>query len=1197
MFSTFFGFELRYWLKGVMVYVFLLIISLLVVGAMSSDNVVIGGALENTYRNAPYVVQNFYAMMGILTCLMITAFVNDAASRDFAHQTSQLIFTKPLSKTSFLMGRFWGSVLIALIPMLGVSLGAILSPAMPWNDTERFCTTNWGAHFWSIVVFAIPNAIFIAAIIFAIAVWLRSTFASFIGVIVLLTFWGVTQSLIGNLDNETLSQLADPFGLAAFQIETKYWTIAERNTQAVTLFAPMMLLNRLIWVSAGLGILAIACWRFSFAERSTATKSKKSNLNNNLDSSAVTLPAVKFHYGLGAQLKQLWSQFKVDFVGTVRSPVFLVIVFAGMLDTFFSLRMVANEGFGLKALPVTYAMIDVIRGSLFVYLMAVIIFYAGVLVWKERDARLDEVYDALPHPNWLSYTAKVFSILAIVLIVLCAETSMGVINQAMAGYTRFQLGLYAKELFGITFIQLVSFTVLAFFSHIISPNKYVGYFVFISVAIANVFGWGLLDVESNMVRFGRLPSYIYSDMFRFAPYTKALAWFGSYWALFGVLLSCAGLLLWQRGRERGFFRRIGIASGRLRGNMALTTISIMAAWFAVGGWIYYNTKIVNEYDTEKQTNQLRSEYEQKFQAYANLAQPRVTRVRYDIDVYPHQRGLVFKGDQTIVNRSDEPIEKLFINVANDFDTTLEIDHASLEEEYKDLNVRIYRLEPPLARGDEADMKFTVSYFAKGFENSVSKQQIVQNGTFFNNQIAPQIGYQPNMELANKNDRKKYGLPPREMMPPLEPGNLTARANTYISNSSDWVDVETTISTSDDQIAIAPGSLVKQWDKDGRRYFQYRVDHPSLNFYAFISADYKVERRTWNGIDIEVYYHAEHEWNVEKMLRSIQKSLEYYTENFGPYPHKQARIIEFPRTSEFAQAFPGTMPYSEGIGFIADIKDKDDIDMVFYVVAHEMAHQWWAHQVVGANMLGATVLSETLAQYSALMVMEKEYGRDMMRKFLRYEMDSYLSARGRELLEEKPLREVGAQQGYVHYRKGSVVMYYLKEMIGEDKVNAALRSLMEEFAYQGPPYPTSVDLEDALREQTPEDLQYLLKDLFDKITLFENRTLETTYKQLDNGKYEVSLKVECQKLQADNEGHESPIDIDDWIEIGAFAQPETGSQYGKTLYRQRVKINKDISSFTFVVDEVPALAGVDPFSLLIDRLPADNMKKPVRVDGP
>ncbi len=200
------------------------------------------------------------------------------------------------------------------------------------------------------------------------------------------------------------------------------------------------------------------------------------------------------------------------------------------------------------------------------------------------------------------------------------------------------------------------------------------------------------------------------------------------------------------------------------------------------------------------------------------------------------------------------------------------------------------------------------------------------------------------------------------MPDLDPQDLAARGNTYISQSSDWVDVETVISTSADQIAVAPGSLLRKWETDGRRYFHYKVDHPSLNFYSFISADYEVAFRKWNDVDIEVYYHPEHKWNVDNMLRSIRRSLEYYTEHFGPYRHQQARIIEFPRVADFAQAFPGTMPYSEGIGFIADIKDEDDIDMVFYVVAHEMAHQWWAHQVIGANMQGATLLSETLAQY-------------------------------------------------------------------------------------------------------------------------------------------------------------------------------------------------------------------------------------------
>jgi aminopeptidase N len=508
-----------------------------------------------------------------------------------------------------------------------------------------------------------------------------------------------------------------------------------------------------------------------------------------------------------------------------------------------------------------------------------------------------------------------------------------------------------------------------------------------------------------------------------------------------------------------------------------------------------------------------------------------------------------------------------------------------------MELSVYAFDPPLAPGASATMSYNMAYEAVGFENSVSIEELVQNGTFFNNGIVPQIGYQAGGELSDKKDRKKHDLGEPNVMPPLEPDNLEARKNTYLSNNSDWVTIETIISTSADQIAIGPGSLQRTWEEDGRRYFHYKVDHPSVNFYSFISARYQVATQKWRDVDIEVYYHPEHGWNVENMLRSIRKSLEYYSENFGPYKHKQARIIEFPRVATFAQAFPGTMPYSEGIGFIADIEDEDDIDMVYYVVAHEMAHQWWAHQVIGANMQGATLLSETLAQYSALMVMEKEYGRDMMRKFIQYEMDNYLRSRGREMLDERPLAKVEANQGYVHYRKGSAVMYYLKEMIGEEKINTALRSLIEKFGYQGPPYPTSMDLIEALREQTPEDLHYLIDDLFHEITLFANRALSATYRKREDGKFDVTLEVECKKFQADEQGKETEVAVDDWIEIGAFAKPEKGKRYGATLYRERKKITEDNNTFTFQTDEKPDKVGIDPFALLIDRMPDDNMKRP------
>ena len=165
------------------------------------------------------------------------------------------------------------------------------------------------------------------------------------------------------------------------------------------------------------------------------------------------------------------------------------------------------------------------------------------------------------------------------------------------------------------------------------------------------------------------------------------------------------------------------------------------------------------------------------------------------------------------------------------------------------------------------------------------------------------------------------------------------------------------------------------------------------------------------------------------------------------------------------------------------------------------------------MDGSTLLSETLAQYSALMVMERELGRDMMRKFLKYEMEYYLRGRALDSCQERPLASMTRNQAYIHYRKGAVIMYQLKEMIGEEKINAALKTLLGRFQYRGPPYPTSIDLIEALRSQTPAKFEGLIDDMFHKVILYANRTLSAGYHRLENGQYQVTLVVECRKFES------------------------------------------------------------------------------------
>jgi aminopeptidase N len=259
-----------------------------------------------------------------------------------------------------------------------------------------------------------------------------------------------------------------------------------------------------------------------------------------------------------------------------------------------------------------------------------------------------------------------------------------------------------------------------------------------------------------------------------------------------------------------------------------------------------------------------------------------------------------------------------------------------------------------------------------------------------------------------------------------------------------------------------------------------------------------------------------------------------------------------------------------------------------VTAHEVAHQWWAHQVIGANVQGATMMSETLAQYSALMVMKRKFGDAKMKRFLKYELDSYLVGRATERKKELPLFR-NENQSYIYYRKGSLAMYELQDAIGEEAVNRALAAYIKKVAYQEPPYTISRELLAEYRAVTPPEYQYLIADLFEGIILYENRAVSATYREKGAGQFEVTLKVVAKKMRADEGGTQKEEAMDDWVDIGVLGADD------KPLYLKKHRVRSGESTFTIEVAEKPVRAGIDPVVKLIDRRPDDNTIAVTRAD--
>jgi len=550
----------------------------------------------------------------------------------------------------------------------------------------------------------------------------------------------------------------------------------------------------------------------------------------------------------------------------------------------------------------------------------------------------------------------------------------------------------------VTFPQVLGFALFALFIQTIVSNKFVGHTIviglFVLMPILYSFGW-----ENSLYLIGQTPTYTYSDMNGYGHFVPALFWSITYWFAIMAVLAVISIALARRGAEDSLPVR---ARQALRLAPRLAPFAIVFALIAAGAgsWYFYNAHVLNEYLDSKARRDIQADYERKFKQYENLLQPKVTAVDAAINIYPDRRSFDGNVRITLQNKTNQPIPQIHLTDQRQsvskvrFDRPFHLVSSAPRDLYS--IYALYALEKPLAPGETITLTCNVGHQTRGFRDGNEPAEFAYNGTFFDSDYVPYIGYNTNVELDDPRRRREERLPALEEM--AHRGDpVHAVNNVFFRGESDWITYHTVVSTSPDQVAIAPGYLQREWQANGRRFFEYSMGSTHiLDFFSYISARYQVRQETYHGpngeVALAVYYDPAHTYDIDDMLASSRAGLDYYQRIYSPYQFSQYRIFEFPRYRNFAQSFPNTIPYSEGIGFIGRVLKPTDIDFTYFVTAHELGHQWWAHQLIGADAEGSNMMSESLAEYSALQVMAHKYGRDLMHRYLRHELDSYLRGR-------------------------------------------------------------------------------------------------------------------------------------------------------------------------------------------------------------
>ncbi|WP_290974623.1 M1 family aminopeptidase [Flavobacterium sp.] len=1137
-------------------------------------------SFSGAYKNSPFTLTYAIGLLSLITIFSITLQVAQHFFKEYETKFDAILFSTPISKFHFLGSKFITAFVIAVSSFGMFIIGMIIGHQMSWIPKSEIGPFEVLNYLWPYFVIVIPNILLCLSILATLAWLTRSKLFIYVGglFIYLLYIAGSIFSnspLFANASPSSAKAMSlaakiDPFGLAAFLEQTRYWTSIEKNTQLLSL-SGNFLFNRIVWICVSFLLIFVSYKLFSF--RKTKTKKVKSVKigikETQLFSTAIPEQQFKTSKHNWAVFK---SNLKMDIYLVLKGIPFLLIaiLFSGILMVEISDEI--DGGIRLaENITNTALMISTIMDRLPFILILITLFYSSELLNRSENSRFEMLENTAPYSQFIVLISKLTALFMIPLLLIGISILIGIGFQIIHANAPIEAGLYLSMFYYIGFpLFLISILVIAIQTFI--KNKYLG--LAISAFIVLLFCTGIgeqLGISHPLFRFGDSFKREYFDLNGFGSYT--FPFHISMWYNFGLALMLLTLtgILWKRNST--ILKTIHRNSFNAIQKTIFAFGSILFIGF--GSFLFYKTNIEYPYLTKDDQNNWSEQYEKQFKKYANLDQPTIIAVKSKVDLFPEENRYEVKGSYELINNSEKPIDSLLLYIdRNSKLTSVEIENAKNLDDVSQFQHYWYRLEKPLQPQQKMKMSFAFTSTWSPFKGHTAFNSIIKNGSFMRiSRYFPTFGYQDSNEISSKKERTKRHLKPQ---PPLK--KLEEKSKTVY----DFINYDVVVSTSKNQTAIGIGDLIGSWEKDNRNYFHYQSNGKIPFRFAFSSAEYEIQKTNYKGISIEVYYDKRHSRNVAKLIQDLKNTLDYCQNNFGKYPYKTIRYAE---VSAFADGFaatsyPSTVFMKENFGFYSNLNNRDKEDIINQLTAHELSHEWWGNsQISPEQKEGSWILTETLAQYTELMLYEKEHGLEKALETLKIHLDLYLSSRSYE--PETPLYKTNYETPHLPYDKGMLIMHQLRMLIGEEKINLALHNFLNHYKYPNP-IPDSADLLKEIYLVTDSKLQPKLDEMFKKIITYSSKISEVESAK-KNGFYEVSFKADSKKYLENTTGVRKQIANDSTIDIGIY--DENGKLSCYTFPIQNNTIEGKIK-----IKNKPQRIVIDPYLLNIDTFIKDNEKE-------
>lgn len=1133
---------------------------------------------RNLAINSPFVVTQSLAFVSLLSVFAAGVFASSAVLRDSEHRMEEIVYGTPVTRVHFLSSRFLGAFLAASTAAAFSVAGLLVGTVMPWVDGSRVAPFDAVPYLRAFAALTLPNVLVATALLLTIAVLTRNALATYAGSVVLYVLYFVVAALTdsplmaGSRPGVSPGQLVsvlDPFGLTAFFDLTRYWTAAAKNSRQIPIEG-LLLANRLIWIGVASLLALVVYHRFSFRMRRVRRGRPLDAVV--VEPSAASPPDVRPRLPVRPSLLASYGSAARMELRVLRSaPVLLLLaVWAALAGSEIQAQIGSGE-FGTRMIPATTLVIEAVQTPLLLVGWILLTYYGAEMFWRERRHGIDAILAATPVESIAMIAAKWSGMAGLIVAIVAIAIVPGVVLQAAAGHMSFEPLLYLS-LFYFAGAPLLLFGTAVLFVQALSPGKYAGLILALALAFFTQMAPSA-GLDHRLWRFAVPPPVRHSDMNGFGHDPVAFHWFLAHWTALCVCMLLVAAAGW---RSLGAPVRERLAIAVRRHGRALSVA--VAAAVLTGGWILYNTNVLQDRSSADELDDWKSSYEKRYASLAARPQPRIEAITASVDLFPGERRYRVTGEYLLRNVSPGPIAEVIVSTRREAESvalTIAGARATRDEAF---GMTRFALPAALAPGATTTLHFDLAFAEQGFSDGPSDDSIARNGSFLMSfRCFPGIGYRKGYELRDRRERRERGLPESSGAPDVAEGPSDGA-------KLERVALDLTIGTAGDQIAVAPGQLVRSWQEKGRARFRYRTTSPVFNRFAIASARYDVARVRQGGLEIELYHHPGHEANAQRVLEAAAAAVEYCQTNFGPYPGRQLRLAEIPSYWPFgAFAMPETIFLVENRTMLVDGGDVTRVDLIARRVVHEVAHQWWGHTLAPADGPGATVLVESLTKYTELMVVERMRGPQQTAMILEAELDRYLAGRAEETDAEPQLAQAMSQD-YLYYSKGALALASIRDRAGESRVNAALRDLLARYRERGG-VATSLDLVTRLHDAAGEEQQALVDEWFHQIVLYDFRIAAAQSVRRPDGLYDVILEVEGSRRIADGNGNEKAAPLDAPVDIAIHAAGEA-----KPLALETARLRYGSNTVTLTVPEPPAFAVVDPRFHYIDTTRSNNEKR-------